>query len=138
VLKHLHITEPALGISGGVVLLLIALKMVFSTGDEGLVGKHREEPFIVPLAIPFVAGPSAMATVLLLVSQQPARKLEWLAALLLAWGISVVVLLSGELLHRVLGRRGLLAMERLMGMILITLAVNMTLAGVAQFIERLE
>ena len=134
-LEGLHISEPALRISGGIVLFLIALKMVFSPNEEAFAGNRDEEPFIVPLAIPFVAGPSAMATVLLLVSQQPQEKLACLWALLLAWVVTAAVLIVGDLLHRVLGRRGLRAMERLMGMILTTLAVDMSLHGVRQFLE---
>ncbi len=134
-LEGLNISEPALRISGGIVLFLIALKMVFPAGEEAMVGNHDEEPFIVPLAIPFVAGPSAMATVLLLVSQQPHQKMACLAALLLAWVVTAAVLIVGDLLHRVLGRRGLHAMERLMGMILTTLAVDMSLGGIRQFLK---
>jgi multiple antibiotic resistance protein len=136
-LEGLHISESALRISGGIVLFLIALKMVFSPNEEAmLAGNPDEEPFIVPLAIPFVAGPSAMATVLLLVSQQPQRKMECLAALLLAWVVTAAVLIVGDLLHRVLGHRGLRAMECLMGMILTTLAVDMSLGGIKQFLEK--
>jgi len=136
-LEGLHISEPALRISGGIVLFLIALKMVFSPNEEAmLAGNPGEEPFIVPLAIPFVAGPSAMATVLLLVSQQPQHKMECLAALLLAWVVTAAVLIVGDLLHRVLGQRGLRAMECLMGMILTTLAVDMSLQGIRQFLEK--
>jgi multiple antibiotic resistance protein len=134
-LEGLHISEPALRISGGIVLFLIALKMVFSPNEEAFAGNHDEEPFIVPLAIPFVAGPSAMATALLLVSQQPQHKMECLAALLLAWVVTAAVLIVGDLLHRVLGQRGLRAMECLMGMILTTLAVDMSLGGIKQFLK---
>ena len=134
-LQALHISEPALRIAGGIVLFMIALRMVFTPGEEADVANHGEEPFIVPLAIPFVAGPSAMAAVLLLVSQDPDRKLEWMGALLLAWLVTAVVLEAGNLLHRLLGRRGLLAMERLMGMILTTLAVEMFLGGLKQFLD---
>lgn len=135
-LNGLNISEPALRISGGIVLFLIALKMVFPpAGEEAAVGNPGEEPFIVPLAIPFVAGPSAMATVLLLVSQQPHQKMSCLVALLLAWLVTATVLIVGDLLHRVLGRRGLRAMERLMGMILTTLAVDMSLQGIRQFLK---
>jgi len=134
-LHALHISESALRVAGGIVLFLIAVRMVFPRGDEAGIGNHDEEPFIVPLAIPFVAGPSAMAAVLLLVSQDPSRKLEWLVALILAWLVTAVVLGSGNLLHRLLGNRGLLAMERLMGMILTTLAVEMFLCGLKQFLD---
>jgi multiple antibiotic resistance protein len=135
-LEGLHISEPALRISGGIVLFLIALKMVFSPNEEAFAGNRDEEPFIVPLAIPFVAGPSAMATVLLLVSQQPQHKMACLWALLLAWVVTAAVLIVGDLLHRVLGQRGLRAMECLMGMILTTLAVDMSLQGIRQFLEK--
>jgi len=134
-LDALHISGSALRVAGGIVLFMIAVRMVFPHGDENGIGNHDEEPFIVPLAIPFVAGPSAMAAVLLLVSQDPSRKLEWLAALLLAWLVTAVVLSSGNLLHRLLGKRGLLAMERLMGMILTTLAVEMFLCGLKEFLD---
>lgn len=137
ILTGLHISEPALCISGGVVLFMISVKMVFATGENGHA-VFEEEPFIVPLAIPFIAGPSAMATVLLLVSQEPARRLEWLAALLIAWAVAAAVLTAGSLLNRLLGRRGLRAIERLMGMILTALAINMALDGVARFIQTLE
>jgi len=134
-LAGLHISEPALGISGGVVLFIIAMRMVFPARDDHPATGPGEEPFIVPLAIPFVAGPSAMATVLLLVSQNPDQKLQWLGALLIAWAVVAAGLLSADLLHRILGQRGLRAMERLMGMILITLAINMALDGVGLFMS---
>jgi len=133
-LKGLHISEPALSISGGVVLFMISVKMVFATSDDE-EDVFQEEPFIVPLAIPFIAGPSAMATVLLLVSQHPHRRLEWLAALLIAWSVVAVGLTAGSLLNRLLGRRGLRALKRLMGMILTALAINMALEGVARFMQ---
>ncbi|MCA9739046.1 MAG: MarC family protein [Gemmatimonadota bacterium] len=128
-LDVLHISEPALTIAGGLVLFLIALRMVFpshaGSGEETLDG----EPFIVPLAIPYVAGPSALATVLLLMSREPARWPAWLAALTGAWLAGAALLLLGSRLSRFLGRRGLVALERLMGMILVALAVQMFLDG---------
>lgn len=93
------------------------------------------EPFIVPLAIPFVAGPSALATVLLIMNREPARWPEWLAAVAIAWAITGAVLFVAEPMGRVLGRRGLLAVERLMGMILTALAVQMFMEGVRQFLQ---
>ena len=134
-LQALHISEPALRISGGVILFLIALRMVFPPKEEHHNGEDRnEEPYIVPLAVPFIAGPSAMATVLLLISQQSGQKLKCLGALLLAWAVTSAVLIASNLLLRLLGRRGLIAVERLMGMILTTLAIDMALAGVKQFL----
>jgi len=134
ILGALRISEASLRISGGIVLFLIALKMIFSSMDEPLVGGKHEDPFIVPLAMPAVAGPSAMATVLILSSQEPDRLGEWAVALLMAWAVTAGVLLAGTRVSRILGRRGLVAMHRLMGMILTTISVEMLLAGVKGFI----
>jgi multiple antibiotic resistance protein len=111
------------------VLFLIALRMIFP-GQGSPSGETLEgEPFVVPLAIPLVAGPSALATLLLLQSS-PAASLEGLmVALTVAWGFSAVILLSSTSLNRVLGERGLIAMERLMGMLLVMVAVQMLLNG---------
>ncbi len=134
-LGFLGLSEHAIRIAGGIILFLIALKMVFpversvQTPDE-----DDDEPFLVPLAIPLVAGPSAMAVVMLLATNEPGRMLHWVAALGLAWALSSVILLSATGLKRFLGRRGLVAMERLMGMVLIALAVQMLLEGVAAYL----
>lgn len=138
VLRIFHISGPSLGIAGGVILFLIALRMVFPDHD----GHHHADPadadpFIVPLAIPYVAGPGAMATVILLVTREPARRLEWLAALGAAWLAAALILYFAADLRRVLGRRGLTAAERLMGMILTAVAVQMALNGVRDFVETL-
>ncbi|MEO8090899.1 MAG: MarC family protein, partial [Gemmatimonadales bacterium] len=118
-LRLLQISEPALTIAGGLVLFLIALRMVFPSSDRTL--DLEGEPFIVPLAIPYVAGPSALATVLLMMSRDPGRWPEWLAALTAAWVACAVILILGSRLRRFLGQRGLIALERLMGMVLVTL-----------------
>lgn len=129
-LNLLQISEPALTTSGGVILLLIALRMIFPSPNRPLEERFEGEPFIVPLAVPYVAGPSALATVVLLMSQAPERWPEWLAALLLAWLISSVILFFASRLRHYLSERGLLAMERLMGMILITVAIQMMMTGI--------
>jgi MarC family membrane protein len=128
-LRLLHISEPALTIAGGVILFLIALRMVFPSPERSLHEDFQGEPFIVPLAIPYVAGPSALATEILLMSQEPARWPHWLAALTLAWLATAVVLLAGSRLRHLLGQKGLIAMERLMGMVLVAVAVQMFLNG---------
>ncbi len=128
-LDALHISEEALTIAGAIVLFLIALKMVFPSQQHGLAEPFEGEPFIVPLAIPYVAGPSAMATILLLMSRESSRWPEWLAALTIAWLGSAAILILGSRLRRVLGDRGLTAMERLMGMVLVALAVQMFVEG---------
>lgn len=132
----LHISNEALTIAGGVILFLIALRMIFPTPESNLEEEVQDEPFIVPLAIPYVAGPSALATVLLLMSAEPERWAEWLLAILIAWFASSVILFSASRLRRYLGRNGLVALERLMGMVLITLSVQMLLTGIDKFASR--
>lgn len=137
ILQGMHISQPALSIGGGVVLFLIAIRMIFprrNTTAEGNEEPSDDEPLIVPLAIPMLAGPSAMATLILFSTQYPDRLWDWMIALLVAWFASAIVLLSAEVLRKLLGRRGLAALERLMGMILITMAVQMFLSGVEMFI----
>lgn len=129
-LELLHISEPALTISGGLILFLIALRMVFPSPERSMQEDVEGEPFIVPLAIPYVAGPSALATEILLMSQSPQRWPHWLAALTLAWAATAAILLVGSRLRHLLGQKGLIAMERLMGMVLVAVAVQMFLTGV--------
>jgi multiple antibiotic resistance protein len=132
-LQVLNLSEPALTIAGGIMLFLIALRMVFPSADsaeERLAG----EPFIVPLAIPYVAGPSALSAVLLLSSRQPGAWSEWLFAIVVAWLASSSILLASSRLSRFVGARGLIAIERLMGLVLVTVAVQMTATGIRAFL----
>lgn len=133
VLRMLHISDPALTVAGGVILLLIALRMIFPTPEKPLHEAVEGEPFIVPLAIPYVAGPSALATELLLMSQEPHRWPEWLLAVLLAWFATSIIIFFASKLRRYLGGKGLVAIERLMGMVLITIAVQMLMTGILKF-----
>jgi multiple antibiotic resistance protein len=128
-LRILNISGPALTIAGGIVLFLIALRMVFPSADNPLEEKVKGEPFLVPLAIPYVAGPSTLATLLLLMSREPQRWPEWLLALSCAWLASAVILVLGNYIGELLGPRGLLALERLMGLLLVALAVQMSIDG---------
>jgi MarC family membrane protein len=131
-LAMLSISEPALTIAGGIVLFLIALRMVFPAA-HGPLGEHIDgEPFIVPLAVPYIAGPSALATVLLMTSRESGRHVEWLLAISAAWLASAVILLAGSKISDFLGERGLTAIERLMGMVLVASAVQMFLDGTAK------
>jgi MarC family membrane protein len=134
-LEIFHVSEPSLSIAGGVILFLIALKMIFSGQENMSSGMLDEEPFIVPLAVPSLAGPSAMATVVLLVTREPNRWADWLLALGGAWLASAVILFFAGELSRLLGNRGLVAMQRLMGMLLTAVAVQMCLTGVAEFLN---
>ena len=133
-LRALQISEQALTAAGGVILLVIALRMIFPSPAGRLEEDIKGEPFIVPLAIPYVAGPSALATELLIMSREPARWPTWLGALLIAWGATSVILLFANALSRYVGEKALIALERLMGMILVTVAVQMLMTGVRQFI----
>jgi len=133
ILKLLQIKGPALSIAGGIILFMIAIKMVFPVVEEAHTITERDEPFIVPLAIPLVAGPSAIAMVLLLMTREPERWLEWVLALVFAWIVCSAILLLSNKLSDLLGHKGLLAMERLMGMILTTVAVQMFITGLQQF-----
>jgi len=125
----LGLSATALSLAGGVVLFLIALRMIFPTGG-GLMGElPGGEPMIVPLAIPLIAGPSVLATLLMMHPERPAEIGGALLALLLAWGATALILLAAPMLYRRMGRRGLVAIERLMGMILVAVAVQMLVDG---------
>jgi MarC family membrane protein len=136
-LEWLQLSEESLAIAGGIILFLIALRMVFRH-PEGLFGElPGSEPFIVPLAVPSIAGPSALATVMLMASRDPSHLAEWIAALSAAMAVTTIVLLGAPYLTRVLGERGMVAAERLMGLVLTALAVQMLLNGIRAFVTRL-
>jgi MarC family membrane protein len=133
VLEAMHLRQESVSIAGGIVLFLIGLKMIFPSA-EGMFGDLPDgEPFIVPMAIPLVAGPSGMAAVMLLGSQDPGRMGDWTLALVLAWLGTAVLLFSATFLYKVLGMRVLVAVERLMGMLLVAISVQMLLDGVATY-----
>lgn len=134
ILALMHLRQESVSIAGGIILFLIGLKMIFPPPDGGIFGKSTGgEPFIVPMAIPGVAGPSAMAALLLLTNTQPGRMLEWGIALFIAWLLTSAILLSSTWLFRWLGESVLTAMERLMGMLLVAISVQMFLAGVVSY-----
>ncbi len=135
-LTFLGLQQEAVGIAGGIVLFLIALKMIFPGQGSLTEGALEGEPFIVPLAIPLVAGPSTLATLLLLQSTVPSSTMTLLFVVTVAWAAGGVILLSSTFFFRVLGERGLVAMERLMGMLLVMVAVQMLMDGVATFLQR--
>ncbi|HEY6281380.1 MAG TPA: MarC family protein [Burkholderiales bacterium] len=136
-MRVLNLSQSSLGIAGGVVLFLIALRMIFRHPGGIFGDKMDREPFIVPLAIPSIAGPSALATVLLLVSREPERIADWITALSLALGISTSVLVFAERISRFVGERVVQAFQRLMGLILTAIAVEMLLRGIEQFVRQL-
>ena len=136
VLEFLGLTQPSLSIAGGVLLFIIALRMIFPHA-AGEVATDKDEPFIVPLAMPMVAGPSTIAILLLMSSTEPERIWEWCTALVIAWAGTTVLLTASPFLLRVLGDRGLRALERLMGMLLVLLATQLLLNGVREFVQSL-
>jgi multiple antibiotic resistance protein len=135
VLRFLRLDEATISVAGGIVLFLIALRMIFPSerpSEDTLEG----EPFVVPLAVPLFAGPSALAFLLLLQRSAPGRTASLLLAMTIAWAASGAILLSSTFLHRLLRERGLIAMERLMGMLLVMIAVQMFMDGVKSFFAR--
>jgi MarC family membrane protein len=132
ILQLLQIAQSSLGIAGGIMLFIIAIKMIFP--GRGNLFHHSDsmEPLVVPLAVPLIAGPSAIAAVILMMAQEPSRWLEWLVALVVAWLIAGIILVSSETLGRRLGVRALLAIERLMGILLMLVSVDLILDGIKQ------
>ena len=136
ILSAIGISESILTTAGGVILFLIALRMVFppARGPYPVdVDESSGEPILVPLAIPLLAGPSALASVLFLMSSDPGRWPDWLAAVLIAWAMTATVLLLSSPLARLIKKRGLIAIERLMGMVLTAIAIKMILTGIGDF-----
>lgn len=135
-MDFLKVREDTVQISGGIILFLLALKMVFPTRHDESLDElpHTSEPFIVPLAVPLVAGPSVLAAVMIYAKQEE-NHLIMLGAISLAWTASLLILLTSSFLERILGWRGILALERLMGLILTLIAIQMFLNGVSGFIH---
>ena len=134
-LDLMHLRQESVSIAGGIILFLIGLRMIFPS-PHGLVGDLPEgEPFIVPMAIPMIAGPSGMAAVMLLGSQDPGRMGDWMLALVIAWAITAAILFSATYLQRWLGTRVLTAIERLMGMVIVAISVQMLMDGIASFLR---
>lgn len=136
-LRVMNLSALSLQIGGGVILFLIALRMIFPPPEAAATTEPQAEPLIVPLAIPAIAGPSALATVLLLVSQAPEKRLEWIAALCVTMTASAVVLVLAERIQRVAGDRFVVALERLMGLVLVAVSIEMMLRGIRIFIKQL-
>lgn len=136
-LEWMHLRQESVQIAGGIVLFLIGIRMIFPR-PEGLMGEiPGGEPFIVPLAIPLVAGPSGMAAVMLMGSNEPERLLGWSLALGIAWLGTAVILFSATLVYKWLGMRTLTAVERLMGMLLVAISVQMLLDGIGTYLGAL-
>lgn len=134
ILRSLNISESSISIAGGIILFLIAIEMIFPKENQHQQKERQHgEPFIVPLAIPMIAGPSALATVLIFASQAKQFADEYFIALAIAASITMIILLFAGYLQKILGQKGLIAMERLMGLILTTVAVQMFLNGINNY-----
>lgn len=136
-LELMRLSERSLEVAGGVILLLLSIRIIFASGkrlfDDEATASTGREPFLFPIAVPLLAGPSAMATVLLLASRQPAQLMEWIAALAAAMAVCAAVLLASQPLHRWLGESVVSAIEKLMGLVLCAIAVEMILAGIKRY-----
>jgi MarC family membrane protein len=137
-LRGMHLTEWSMQIGGAIVLFLIAIRMIFPS-EQGIMGivSTEHEPFIVPLSIPGMAGPSSMATVMLLSAEAPERKGEWVAALAVVMTITAFILYSADWIQRKLGHSFTVALERLMGMILVAVSVQMLMNGLYAYYKAL-
>lgn len=136
ILSFLALTQSSLSISGGILLFIISLRMIFP-GAEPVVESGVDDPFIVPLAMPLIAGPSTIAVLLLLSSTRPDQLLGWGVALCFAWVGTTIILVFSPWLLKFIGSRGSRALERLMGMILVILATQMLLNGIRDFVHSL-
>ena len=134
-LELMHLRQESVSIAGGIVLFLIGLRMIFPPPDGVMGEMPGGEPFIVPVAIPMIAGPSGMAAVMLLGSQEPGRMSDWMLALTIAWGATAIILFSATYLQKWLGTRVLTAIERLMGMVIVAISVQMLLDGIASYLR---
>ncbi len=135
-LNHLKIQNYALTISGGTLLFLVALKMIFSDRSEDKLQMPRQDPFIVPIATPLLSG-AGLLTMIMLYSKQEANDMKVLFAILLAWLGVTGVLVSAPYLQIFLGKRGLAALEQLMGMLLAMIAMEMVVQGSCLFLTAL-
>ncbi|CAM3912210.1 putative antibiotic transporter [Vibrio aerogenes CECT 7868] len=133
ILGFLHVSPETLSISGGVILFIIAIKMIFPSAGSITGLAAGEEPYIVPMAIPMIAGPSLIASLLLLSSQYPDQLPELALAVFLAWVGTFFILMFYGFFHKILGERGLKAIERLMGLLLVMVSTQMFLDGVKSY-----
>lgn len=134
-LEFLHLEQTSVSLAGAIILFIIALRMIFPVSKQYGEEESEDEPFIVPLAIPLVAGPSILATLILLASKHPDQFNVLAIALFIAWFLSAIILFSATAMQKYLGKNGMIAIERLMGMILIAIAVQMFLDAIREFAQ---
>ncbi|MCY9873678.1 YhgN family NAAT transporter [Vibrio barjaei] len=134
ILTFLHVKPETLSISGGIILFIIAIRMIFPQVGSVAGLAAGDEPFIVPMAIPMIAGPSVIASILLLSTQNPDSLTELSFAVLIAWGATFFILMFYSFFHKLLGERGLKAVERLMGLLLVMISTQMFLDGIKSYL----
>lgn len=134
-LTYLNLRTETVSISGGIILFLISIKMIFPEKENTHTIKTKEEPFLVPLAIPLVAGPSLLATLMLLSHQYQGNIINLVVSLFISWGLTTIILLLSGLFLKFLGNKGINVLERLMGLILIMLATQMFLDGIRTYLN---
>lgn len=134
-LKILNLSQEALRLAGGIVLFLIAIKLIFPTDTSWMGVKQGEEPWLFPLAVPLVAGPSAVATVMLFSAQHPDKMGIWVIAILISMSVSLITFSFAPFIHRIVGHRALSAFERLMGMLLTVIATQMIISGIKEIFQ---
>lgn len=135
-LQCLSIQNYALTTSGGMLLFIVALKMIFASQEEAKEEGPKQEPYIVPIATPLLSG-AGLLTMIMLYSKQEANDIKIFLAILLAWIGVTIVLVTAPYLQIILGKRGLLALEQLMGMLLAMIAMEMIVQGSALFFTAL-
>jgi multiple antibiotic resistance protein len=135
ILQILNVDQETISVAGGIVLFLIALRMIFPVAGGFYSDAPEGEPFVVPLAIPLIAGPSTLAALMLLQRNGSGAQWELLLAMTIAWLLTAIILLGAPFFYRILHQRGLIAMERLMGMLLVMISVQMLMNGLSRFIR---
>ncbi|MGB0361288.1 MAG: YhgN family NAAT transporter [Endozoicomonas sp.] len=134
-LLSLNLKQESVSIAGAIILFIIAIRMIFPFSRGGVIGSTPDgEPFVVPLAIPLIAGPSILAALMLVSSQNPGHQLVLALAVFIAWAVSAAILMCAGKLMKLLGGRGIFAIERLMGMVLVMLSVQMFMDGIAHYL----
>lgn len=139
-LAWLGIAKYSLGISGGIVLFIMSIKLVFNSSmdEQAQLNQKDEEPFLVPLAIPLIAGPASLSMLMILSAGDPKKVWSLFIAVLIASVLNGIVLLLSFPISNILGKRGIIALERLTGLIMVLISVNMMMGGISEFVKSLS
>lgn len=128
----LELSETTVRISSGVILFLIAIKILFMAPDSLRANLPKGEPYVFPIAIPLIAGPGLLATIMLYAHLEPYQSVM-IVAILLAWAASAAILYFANPIKKYLGPNGLMAAERLVGMVLVLISIQRFLEGILLF-----